>query len=141
MGAQFASILDGDGGGVRQDVDPDCVSDLHLDVVCAAIASGREEYELEPLFYAPLRDVGTVAYRQSVLRDLERPEVGAAVRAFGESMRWIRGFVSLSRKQHYHYEKERWLLDAAVGYCDAVEALTAALALLEPRLGRPSCTA
>jgi hypothetical protein len=131
---EFGSILfvgeDVDVGGAQE---PPFFSDLNLDQVVGSIVSGRDEYELNPFFYLPLREVAAVEYRQEVFQDLEMDDVGAAVRAFGAEMRRVRSFLTLAKKQRYKYEKERWLLDAARIYCDTVSALRDALADLELR--------
>ena len=43
---------------------------------------GREEYELAPFFYTPVRDVVAVHYRHEVLRDLEQQPVFDMVGGF-----------------------------------------------------------
>ena len=35
--------------------EPACFGDLHLDQVLASMVAGREEYDLKPFFYTPLR--------------------------------------------------------------------------------------
>ncbi len=107
--------------------EPPFFRDLNLDQVIEAVVAGRDEYELKQLFYAALRDVGAVEYRHEVFRDLERDDVRAAVRAFGGAMRRVRQYLTLAEKQRFQYEKERWLVDAAAVYLDAVSELTAAL--------------
>ena len=47
--------------------DPPMFGDLNLDQVFAAVAAGRDEYELTPFFRAPLRDVRAVEYRHDPL--------------------------------------------------------------------------
>jgi hypothetical protein len=64
--------------------EPAFFSDLHLDQVVESLTRGRDEYDLKPFFYAPLRDVDAVCYRHEVLRDLEQAPVGDAVRAFAQ---------------------------------------------------------
>jgi hypothetical protein len=113
--------------------EPACFRDLNLDQVVGTIVAGRDEYDLRPFFYAPLLDVAAVEYRHEVFRDLERPNVAAAVRAFGAGMRRVRQFLALAEKQRYKQEKERWFLDAAAVYCDGVSALRDSLADLDPR--------
>ena len=131
---QFRSILF---GGEDADVDavqePPFFRDLNLDQVIGSIISGRDEYDLKPFFYLPLREVAAVEYRHEVFRDLEVEEVGAAVRAFAAEMRRVRNFLTLATKQRFKYEKERWFLDAARVFCDAVAALRDALVDLELR--------
>jgi hypothetical protein len=125
----FDSILFREPTSVVAD-EPGIFGDLHLDLVVAAATAGREEYELGPFFFTPLRDVDSVVYRHEVFRDLETEEVREAVRVFGERMGTVRAYLVLAGKQHHRLEKERWHLDAAVAYCDAVEALTRRLTSL-----------
>ncbi len=130
--AEFRSILfgatDADLAGAQE---PPFFGDLNLDQVVESIVAGRDEYDLKPFFYRPLRDVDAVEHRHEVFRDLETDEVRAAVRAFANAMKRVRQYLTLTKKQHYKYEKERWFLDAAAVYCDAVSALLDALADLE----------
>lgn len=98
--------------------------DLHLDQVLDSITAGRQEYNLKPLFYAPLHDVAAVRYRHDVLRDLEKETVFASVGAFAERMQAMRQHLAQAEKLHYKYQKEHWFLDAVAIYRDAVTALT-----------------
>lgn len=133
MSERFESILFRQPAGALETEVPEFFADLHLDEVVAAITAGREEYDLAPFFYTPLHDVDSVAYRHEVFRDLAAADVRGAVRGFCEQMQRVRAYVNLSRGQRYTYEQERWLLDAAVTYCAAVETL--ALELAPPQLG------
>jgi len=107
--------------------EPVFFSDLNLDQVFAAVADGRDEYDLTPFFRTPLRDAAAVAYRHEVFRDLERQAVAAAVAGFGRRMRTVREYLTQSRKLRYRYQKEFWFLDAAREYREAVSALAGAL--------------
>jgi len=128
----FESILfDRDEVDVAGASEPSFFSDLNLDQVVASITAGRDEYDLTQFFYAPLRRVAAVEYRHEVFRDLEQDAVREAVRSFAEQMQRMRRFLGLAKKQHYKYEKERWFLDAAAIYCDAVSSMARALADLE----------
>jgi hypothetical protein len=128
-GKGFESIL-----FVREEVDvasalePPFFSDLNLDQVVSSITAGRDEYELTQFFYAPLRSVAAVEYRHEAFRDLEQDGVREAVRLFAERMQRMRRLLGLAKKQHYKYEKERWFLDGAATYCDAISSLARALA-------------
>ena len=125
---EFQSVLFGGGeAGPASAEEPVFFRDLNLDQVVESIVRERDEYDLKPFFYAPLWDVEAVGYRHEVFRDLEKDDIRAAVRAFGEAMRRVRSYLNLARKQHYRYEKERWFLDAAAIYCDAVSTLVVAL--------------
>jgi hypothetical protein len=133
MSARFESILFRQASSGADVDEPEFAADLNLDRVRTSIRAGREEYDLDPFFHAPLRDVDAVAYRHEVFRDLEQDAVASAVRGFGEEMRRARSYLTLARKQHYRYETERWFLDAASVYCDAVEALSGVLATVDLR--------
>jgi DNA mismatch repair protein MutS len=112
--------------------DPSVFTDLNLDQVFAAVAAGRDEYDLMPFFSTPLRDVHSVEYRHQILRDMEDGELSGALREFADRMRDMRKHLEQSAKLHYRYEKESWFLDAARVYCQAVSTLTEALAAIDP---------
>jgi DNA mismatch repair protein MutS len=128
---RFESILFGqpaagaDAGGPEE---PDFFADLNLDQVLESMTAGREQYELKPLFYAPLHEVDAVRYRHEVLRDLEKHEVLEPVTRFAEAMRQMRQHLEQVRKLHYQLQKQAWFLDAAEIYCQAVRALAEELA-------------
>ena len=106
-----------------QPEEPACFGDLHLDQVLASMTAGREDYDLKPFFYTPLRDIGAVRYRHEVICDLEKPEVLGSVRAFAEQMRRMREHLAQVGKLRYKQQKQRWFLDAVDSYCEAVGAL------------------
>src|SRR6266511_4862044 len=107
MSARFESILYQQPASVVDVDEPEFFADLPLDQVRASITAGREDYQLEPFLHAPLREVDGVAYRHEIFRDLDGEAVRSAVIAFGEEMRRTRSYVTLARKQHYRYEKDR----------------------------------
>lgn len=111
--------------------EPSFFADLNLDQVLESMTAGREEYDLKPFFYAPLRDVAAVQYRHEVLRDLEKRAVFESVRAFAQTMRRMRQHLAQAEKLHYEYQKKSWFLDAMEIYCDAVRSLADELAHLE----------
>lgn len=112
--------------------EPDCFRDLNLDAIVARIVAGREDYGLEPLFYAPLNDPDAIAYRQAVIRDLADDGIAAALARFTETMRQR----SRQRRQadmaSSPLEAQRWQFDAAASYRRAVVTLRDDLEALEP---------
>jgi hypothetical protein len=101
--------------------------DLNLDQIVAAVTAGKQEYDLAPFFFRPLRTVDEVTYRQAVMRDLENSATHEAVSKFAERMRQVLGRLAQVEKLHYRYQKEGWLLDAVADYWEAVEALRSRL--------------
>ncbi len=129
--AAFDSILFDRPCDVGERDDPSMFGDLNLDQVFAALAAGREEYELMPVFRSPLRDVRAVEYRHEILRDLENKALSGAVTQFADGMREMRKHLVQVSKLRSRYQKERWFLDAAGIYCRAVAALAGALAAVD----------
>jgi hypothetical protein len=111
--------------------EPDYFADLNLDQVVARLAAGREEYRLEPFFHASQRDVETVRYRHEVVRDLRDEQIMASVRRFAGRMRRTRTYLAQANDRRYHFEQERWFLDAATSYCGSVRTLGEELASLD----------
>ncbi|MGO8889440.1 MAG: MutS-related protein [Streptosporangiaceae bacterium] len=128
----FRSILFEGPSDMGEREDPSMFRDLNLDQVFAAVAAGRDEYDLMPFFSAPLRDAEEVEYRHQVQRDLEDEALSGAVADFALRMREMRKSLAQSGKLHTRYQKEYWFLDAASIYCQAVSALTEVLAAIRP---------
>jgi len=103
---------------------PDFFVDLNLDQIVAAITAGKEEYELAPFFYAPLRDIDAVLYRHEVMRDLEDAGLLAPIDSFAQALRSMRDTLKQAGQRHYQRQKEALFLDAVDAYCNAVDALT-----------------
>jgi DNA mismatch repair protein MutS len=127
----FQSVLFGAEPRVSEGVEePDFFTDLHLDQVVAALAAGREEYDLEQFFYLPLHDVEAVQYRHHVLGDLERGAVLDVVGEFARGLQQMRKHLGLVEQLHYARQKQRWFLEAVSVYCQAVQLLTEQLPAL-----------
>jgi DNA mismatch repair protein MutS len=121
-GHSFESVLSArtENGTEPPRPQPDFFRDLNLDQVLEALLAGREEYDLAPFFHRALHDPDEVAYRHGVMRDLERAEVAAAVRAFAGQMVEMRKQLQLVEKLRHVQQKRRWFLSAIHVYCDAV---------------------
>jgi len=112
--------------------EPDFFGDLNLDQLVEAMTAGRDQYRLEPIFYAPLHDLETVDYRHEVLRDLEETPIRQAVTGFAARMRRMRDHLDQVKKLHYGLQKQAWFLDAVALYSEAVRTLGSELAESEP---------
>jgi len=130
--APFGSILFDRPSDRGERDDPSMFGDLNLDQVLAAVAAGRDEYELMPFFRAPLRDVRAVEYRHEVQRDLEDEAVAGAVAEFADRMRDMRQHLAQADKLRNRYQKEHWFLAATSIYRQAVAGLADALAAHDP---------
>ena len=107
---------------------PDFFPDLNLDQIIEAITASKEEYNLKPFFWAPLRDPELVRYRQEIMRDLEDKTLMACIKAFAGKMSTVRRYLALAEKLDFDYHKKGWMLEAALVYGDAVTALAHDLA-------------
>jgi DNA mismatch repair protein MutS len=103
---------------------PSFFRDLNLDQIIDAVTAGRDEYDLTPFFYAPVREVDTILYRHEIMRDLERMAVAAALGQFAQRCREVRQHLTLVGNIRYDkHNKNGWFLHATTIYCEAVRAL------------------
>jgi hypothetical protein len=106
--------------------------DLNLDQIVDSITSGRQEYDLKPFYYARLTDLGTISYRHEIMRDLETGDLLQSCKSFSAQMRTMREHLTAAEKHSYKHQKNRWFLNAAAVYCNAVETLVRDLDQLGP---------
>ncbi|HEX2915826.1 MAG TPA: DNA mismatch repair protein MutS [Chloroflexia bacterium] len=102
---------------------PDFFIDLNLDQVVEAITAGKEEYNLKPYFYLPLKSADAIKYRHEAMQELEDDTLFEQVKSFAQKMRVMREYLARRDKLYYKYQKERWFLDAVGVYCQAVTGL------------------
>jgi DNA mismatch repair protein MutS len=105
--------------------------DLNFDQIIEAVTAGRDEYNLKPFFYTPLKDSDAVSYRQAIMPDLENGTLLADIKSFAEKMRVMRRYLVLAGKLYYQYHKEGWFLEAVAVYCESVACLAHDLTLAD----------
>ncbi|MDR5709862.1 MAG: DNA mismatch repair protein MutS [Armatimonadota bacterium] len=98
-----------------------------------AITAGREAYDLKPFFYTPLQSISAVVYRQQIMQDLENPRVYARLAYFATAMQTVRDSLAHAEKAYFVRQQERWFVDAACRYCEAVLQLAEDLSQAEIR--------
>jgi DNA mismatch repair protein MutS len=120
----FRSILFDRAGVQRETAEqPDYFIDLNLDQIIDAITAHKEEYNLKPFFYTPLRDPRTIHYRHDVMRELENETLIGHINTFAKKMILVRRYLALVENLDYQYHKKGWFLEAALAYCEAVRDL------------------
>lgn len=102
---------------------PEFFHDLNLDRIVETVTARWKEYEVDGLFYAPLRDPDTIEYRQEVMRDMEEPGVMSVVTSFSSRMRSMRAQAATSKTRSYPLEGAFWFLGAVVIYLDGLDEL------------------
>lgn len=107
---------------------PDFFGDLNLDQMVDVVTDGQEEYELNAFFFAPLDSVAAITYRQEVFQDLEGTPLFGCLGSFAQRMRSVRKHLAQAHELRYPYQKQRWFLDSAAIYGDAVTCLVDDLA-------------
>lgn len=117
----FVSIL-GSGPSAHLLEQPDCFHDLGLDQIVQAVVAPWQDYDLAGFFHASLPSEDAIAYRQEVMRDLEQPDIMAAVRRFTERLRGMRQQLPLATKCHNEHERNRWHLGSVQLYGEAIAA-------------------
>ena len=121
--AFYSILFDKDGVQKETTVQPAFFTDLNLDQVIDALTAHKQEYNLKPFFYTPLRDVQTLRYRHEVMQDMEDETLMAHIKAFAEKMPIVRRYLDLVEKLDLNYHKKGWFLEAALAYCEAVTGL------------------
>jgi DNA mismatch repair protein MutS len=126
----FHSILfiESDEATARSQEVPAFFADLNLDQIVEAVTADWKEYNLAALFYSPLKDVDSIAYRQEVMRDIDKPAVREAIRHFSGRMQEMRKCLTKAKElSEFKYALERWFLCAVEVYIGAIRHLSQAL--------------
>lgn len=121
--ALFTSILVPFSAEVDAGTAPDCFPDLHLDEVVDAVTGNHADDGIAKIFYAPLRDLPTIDYRQDVFRDLDREHIRRPIQAFVDGMRRMRRRLHRASDVWHPLQRQGWFLEAVKTYCDAVTSM------------------
>lgn len=132
---RFTSILhrSPEPGPTSEPREPACFRDLNLGQVVASITAEFRVYDLDGLFYAPLRDVDEIAYRHEVFVDLQDSLIADPVRAFAQRVREACVSEESLLGVRYAYFRMLRLVDAVMRYCDATVDVARALTDALPR--------
>jgi len=128
----FCSILfEKSQDGIRKETSeqPSFFTDLNLDQIINAITAGKDEYNLKPFFYSPLRDVETIQYRYAIMQDLERETLFDNINAFAQKMIIVRRYLALIEKLNFKNHQKGWFIEAVDVYCEAITSLAHGLTL------------
>ena len=106
---------------------PACFVDLNLDQIVKTITAGKQEYDLNPFFYTPLRTAEAVYYRQAIMRDMENPDLMAGIKASTEKMVIVRRYLGMIKKLYTQNHQQGWFLETVAVYCAAVTGLVQVL--------------
>jgi DNA mismatch repair protein MutS len=101
---------------------PDFFVDLNCDQIVDGITVGKEEYNLKPFFYARLRRIDAIKYRQEVMQDLENASLLERVNSFARKMRDMREHLDRVQTLYDKEHKHAWFLDAVEIYCDTINS-------------------
>jgi len=126
----FRSILFGDTpppADLDRRPEPVVFRDLNLDQVTASVTAGLGGYQLDPFFHTPLAGLDEISYRHEVFRDLDDDALRDRIAAFAAAMRRVRQQRAAARELHYPRQRQRWFLESAASYADAVTGLAADL--------------
>jgi DNA mismatch repair protein MutS len=110
---------------------PQFFADLNCDQIVDAITADKDDYNLEPFFYACLERIDAIQHRHEVMQDLEQPSLYEGVADFAGKMHDIRDYLFRAGKAHYPEQKQAWFLDAADIYCDAINSFSTELLALD----------
>jgi len=70
--------------------------DLNLDQVIDAITASKQDYNLKPFFYTPLRDADAIQYRHEIMRELENESLLEHIKSFAKKMIIMRRYLGLA---------------------------------------------
>lgn len=101
----------------------DFFRDIHMDTIIQDIVKGKEEYELEPLFYDKLVSIESIRYRTAIMQEIDEADLVNAMAAFSQSMRKVREYAGYSESFPDQDQRMKWLHDAAHLYCEAIKEL------------------
>jgi DNA mismatch repair protein MutS len=110
---------------------PAFFGDLNLDQIVDALTVSKGQYNLKPFFYAPLKSIAAIRYRQEIMQDLENKSLFDDIRGFAHQLDTMRKKLVQAGKLYYKYQKESLFLEAVAIYCNAVEGLAHKLTLAD----------
>ncbi|MCC3313485.1 MutS-related protein [Nocardia africana] len=115
------------------EIGDEALTDLEIEPLIAAIVGEIDDHDLTALLRRPIRDPGTVRFRQHVFADLDDHETRTAAEEFVIAMWRVRRRLRIAGELHHPHQRHRLHLDAAAEYLAAVTALHTTTARLPLR--------
>ena len=109
---------------------PAYFADTGLDQILDSILPDADDV-LHGVYYALATDADTVRYRQQILRALEEENTSALFLSFCRAVEGAVRTITDGQTVHCTAQADKYTVDGAVAYCDAVEALLAGAAQQE----------
>ncbi|MBO0994301.1 MutS-related protein [Bacillus sp. SD088] len=94
--------------------------DVHMDTIIKSILAGKEEYDLEWLFYYKLPNIAAIKYRLDIMKDIDGCDLLEHFSEFSRAMKKVRKYVSNSELSKDQHQSQKWVLDAAFSYCNGI---------------------
>lgn len=132
----FRSILtkNPDSSNVPVSTEPPYFKDLSLNQIVEKITSGKDEFDVLPLYYSMLSDENEIRYRQQIMRDLEEASLRPVLQTFSQKVyAWQRRVLKIQEDMlkpaiyDRNYLQKGRLLSLYERYADAVVSLNLAL--------------
>jgi DNA mismatch repair ATPase MutS len=112
---------------------PSFFTDLNLDQITTAITKSKEEYNLLPFFYSPVKNMNTLEYRHEIFRDLANENLYKTIQEFAFNMQSMREKLKTTSQLRYLYQKEGYFLDVIKFYAQTVQTFSKQLETIELR--------
>ena len=100
----------------------DFYRDLNLDLVINTAISYKKEFDIKKFFYMLLDDMGSIRYRQDIMKDLQKDDFYLRVDEFAQKMLEVQRYGKIIENLDYKEYGNGWFLQIVLMYCRALQS-------------------